>query len=80
MSLRFTGVNKNEIVRSGSRRIYHIPEADALGLENRAEITKIKAEAYRMRIRRIEKRIRNQPVAEWDFLQHAGSEGNNKYG
>ena len=40
-SLRISG-RKNEIVRDGPRHLYHIPEADALGLENRAEASRVK--------------------------------------
>ena len=53
---RYSG--KNEIARSGSRRLYHIPEADALGLENRAEASKIKYEQDCKRMNRSLNRFR----------------------
>ena len=55
MWLRYTG--KNEIVRDGSRHLYHIPEADALGLENRAEKSRVKYEEDCKRMNKTLKRF-----------------------
>ena len=54
--MRFTG--KNEIARDGPRYLYHIPEADALGLENRAEATRVQYEQDCKRMNRSLNRFR----------------------
>ena len=54
--MKYTGTN--EIVRNGPRYLYHIPEADALGLENRAEATRVQYEQDCKRMNRSLNRFR----------------------